>query len=102
MTALAVVGREEPRTLAPPGRRPAAVVEVERRGAYRVIWVSDREGPPDPWPGQFYMLAAARWGGEDGRPYLPRAFSHARVLSSESGPPERSLRGGPDAGGPQA
>jgi NAD(P)H-flavin reductase len=41
-----------------------------------VLEAADPEGP-QPWPGQFYMLAAAeRWGaGADERPYLPRAFS---------------------------
>ncbi len=54
---------------------------VERVGAYRLITAADPHGPPDPRPGQFYMLAAAeRWGGGgDERPYLPRAFSHARA-----------------------
>jgi NAD(P)H-flavin reductase len=45
-----------------------------------VISVDDRKGPrPD--PGQFYMLTAAeRWGGgEDERPFLPRAFSVLRA-----------------------
>jgi len=75
-------GAEEPRTPAPLGRRCAAVIGVEDHGAYRLIWASDTRGPPDPCPGQFYMLATAdRWGSEDGRPYLPRAFSHARVVS---------------------
>lgn len=54
---------------------------VERLGAYALITALDPEGPADPRPGQFYMLAAAeRWGGgADERPYLPRAFSHARA-----------------------
>ena len=54
---------------------------VERLGAYWLITALDAGGPPDPRPGQFYMLAAAeRWGGGgDERPYLPRAFSHARA-----------------------
>jgi len=45
-------------------------------GAYRVLETDD-PGGPQPWPGQFYMLAAAeRWGaGTDERPFLPRAFS---------------------------
>jgi NAD(P)H-flavin reductase len=47
-----------------------------------MIWVGDPDGPV-PEPGQFYMLAAEReWGGEDGRPYLPRAFSYARANDS--------------------
>jgi dihydroorotate dehydrogenase electron transfer subunit len=57
------------------------VTAVGRLGAYRLITALDGAGPPDPRPGQFYMLAAAeRWGGgADERPYLPRAFSHARA-----------------------
>jgi NAD(P)H-flavin reductase len=59
----------------------AGVSAVERVGAYTVISAYDFEGPPDPRPGQFYMLSAEeRWGGgADERPYLPRAFSFARV-----------------------
>jgi dihydroorotate dehydrogenase electron transfer subunit len=73
--------RTEPRTLAPPERRTARVTEVERVGAYRLFTALDADGPPDPRPGQFYMLGAAeRWGGGgDERPYLPRAFSYARA-----------------------
>ena len=69
------------RTLAPMGRRLAEVTAVEEVGAYSVISARDDEGPPDPRPGQFYMLSTGeRWGGgEDERPYLPRAFSFARV-----------------------
>lgn len=69
------------RTLAPFGRRQDRVVESRAAGAYRVLAVADPEGPPDPRPGQFYMLAAAeRWGGGDGeRPLLPRAFSFLRA-----------------------
>jgi dihydroorotate dehydrogenase electron transfer subunit len=71
----------EPRTLAPPERRVARVAGVERVGAYHLITVVDDAGPADPRPGQFYMLATEeRWGGgADERPYLPRAFSHARA-----------------------
>ena len=69
------------RTLAPPERRVARVAGVERLGAYHVIGAEDADGPRDPRPGQFYMLAAERgWGGQhDERPYLPRAFSYARA-----------------------
>jgi dihydroorotate dehydrogenase electron transfer subunit len=79
--------RAEPRTLAPPERRRAVVVANEALGAYRLIAADDRDGPPDPRPGQFYMLAAAeRWGGgRDERPYLPRAFSYARARPAELG-----------------
>jgi dihydroorotate dehydrogenase electron transfer subunit len=68
------------RTLAPIGRRSTCVVERRRHGAYTVLTVDDHDGPrPD--PGQFYMLTAAhRWGGgEDERPFLPRAFSVMRA-----------------------
>jgi NAD(P)H-flavin reductase len=53
-------------------------------GAYRVLRVAD-PGGPEPWPGQFYMLAAGeRWGaGADERPYLPRAFSYLRAVDGE-------------------
>src|SRR5215208_1516616 len=67
-------------TLAPFGRRLLRVTKNERLGAYNMIWVAAPDGPSDPEPGQFYMLATEReWGGEDGRPYLPRAFSFARA-----------------------
>jgi dihydroorotate dehydrogenase electron transfer subunit len=67
------------RTLAPLSRRLTSVVERRAYGPYRVITVADPEGP-SPDPGQFYMLTAAeRWGGgEDERPFLPRAFSVMR------------------------
>jgi len=59
-------------------RRVAEVVANERLGAYVLLSVRDASRPK---PGQFFMLAAVeRWGGGAGeRPYLPRAFSHARV-----------------------
>jgi NAD(P)H-flavin reductase len=55
------------------------VCEYRRVGAYDIV-VCDDPGGPAPDPGQFYMLAAAeRWGGgEDERPFLPRAFSVMR------------------------
>jgi dihydroorotate dehydrogenase electron transfer subunit len=61
------------------------VTGVERLGAYHVVRALDSGGPPDPRPGQFYMLSTAqRWGGgADERPYLPRAFSYARVQERE-------------------
>ena len=78
----------EPRTLAPPERRVARVSGVERLGGYRLVSALDEEGAqPLPRPGQFYMLAAERgWGGgADERPYLPRAFSHARARRADAG-----------------
>ena len=64
---------------APLGRRRVEVTGHRRVGAYDVLTCEDREGPA-PAPGQFYMLAAVeRWGGgEDERPFLPRAFSVLR------------------------
>ena len=75
------------RTLAPFGRRAAPVLANDEVGAYRLIRVLDRAGPLDPRPGQFYMLATrAGWGaGEGERPYLPRAFSFARVSDRGGG-----------------
>ena len=70
---------------APFGRRLLTVTGMQALGdVYRVLTVAD-DGP-DPAPGQFAMLAAAeRWGGgEDERPYLPRAFSIARRKPGES------------------
>ena len=57
------------RVLAPFGRRACRVTGADAVGAYRVLHVAD-PGGPQPWPGQFYMLAAVeRWGaGEDERP----------------------------------
>jgi NAD(P)H-flavin reductase len=67
------------RTLAPLGRRLSEVTGHRRVGAYDVMTCDDPDGPA-PDPGQFYMLTAAeRWGGgEDERPFLPRAFSVLR------------------------
>ena len=60
--------------IAPLGRRRVEVNGYRRVGAYDIVAVADPEGPA-PDPGQFYMLTAAeRWGGgEDERPFLPRA-----------------------------
>jgi NAD(P)H-flavin reductase len=72
------------RVLAPLGRRACRVSANDGVGAYRVLRVAD-PGGPEPWPGQFYMLAAVhRWGaGGDERPYLPRAFSFLRWVDGE-------------------
>jgi dihydroorotate dehydrogenase electron transfer subunit len=69
---------------APFGRRALTVTAIEELGAYRVLRVADPG--PEPEPGQFSMLAAIeRWGGgEDERPFLPRAFSVARRRDGES------------------
>ena len=64
---------------APFGRREAPVVDSAALGGYRLLTVLD-DGGPRPLPGQFYMLSTVEHWGEDGeRPYLPRAFSHARA-----------------------
>jgi dihydroorotate dehydrogenase electron transfer subunit len=69
------------------------VTGIDELGAYRVLRAVDAEhvdgGEAAVWapePGQFAMLTAAeRWGGGDGeRPYLPRAFSIARLTGGES------------------
>jgi dihydroorotate dehydrogenase electron transfer subunit len=75
---------DDRRTLAPLDRRTTSVVERRDYGAYVVLTVDDRSGPA-PDPGQFYMLTAAeRWGGgEDERPFLPRAFSVMRAHDGE-------------------
>jgi dihydroorotate dehydrogenase electron transfer subunit len=71
--------------LAPLGRRRLTVSAMEKLGAYRLLRVADPDGPV-PAPGQFAMLAAAEhWGGgEDERPYLPRACSYARFHAGEA------------------
>jgi dihydroorotate dehydrogenase electron transfer subunit len=70
---------------APFERRLLEVLANERLGAYQTLKVADPDGPV-PGAGQFAMLAAAeRWGGgEDERPYLPRAFSYARWREGEA------------------
>lgn len=70
---------------APFQRRLLTVLGSDELGAYRVLRVADVD-TPEPRPGQFAMIAAAeRWGGgEDERPYLPRAFSIARRRIGES------------------
>ncbi len=72
------------RVLAPFGRRRCDVVANEATGGYRVVSALDGVGPA-PRAGQFYMLAADGWGGQDGRPYLPRAFSVAEAERSDDG-----------------
>jgi dihydroorotate dehydrogenase electron transfer subunit len=66
-------------------RRRLSVAGVDELGAYRMLRVADPQAP-EPLAGQFAMLAAAeRWGGgQDERPYLPRAFSIARRERGES------------------
>jgi NAD(P)H-flavin reductase len=68
------------RVPAPLGRRLVDVTGRRALGSYFVLSCRDEDGPR-PRAGQFYMVAAAeRWGGgEDERPFLPRAFSVARA-----------------------
>lgn len=68
----------------PLGRRRCPVVGHERHGAYVVLTVGDPSGAR-PRAGQFYMLMAGEpWGGgEDERPFLPRAFSVLRARGSD-------------------
>lgn len=70
---------------APFVRRLLTVGANEQLGPYRVLHVEEA-GAPAPAPGQFAMLTAAeRWGGgEDERPYLPRACSVARHVRGRS------------------
>jgi NAD(P)H-flavin reductase len=69
------------RVTAPFGARRVPVTGRERHGPYIVLGCADPAGPR-PAAGQFYMLMARRWGGgDDERPFLPRAFSVLRVES---------------------
>jgi NAD(P)H-flavin reductase len=72
------------RVLAPFGRRDCRVVATEATGGYRIVSALDAAGPV-PRAGQFYMLSGERWGGEGGRPYLPRAFSVAEAEPGADG-----------------
>jgi dihydroorotate dehydrogenase electron transfer subunit len=67
------------RVIAPFGRRLCEVTRNVASGGYRIFSALDAAGP-EPSAGQFYMLAAeSGWGGEEGRPYLARAFSVAEA-----------------------
>jgi dihydroorotate dehydrogenase electron transfer subunit len=73
------------RTPAPFERRRCEVVANRATGGYRIVTVAD-PGGPEPEAGQFYMLAAAEgWGGDGGRPFLPRAFSGATAERGSKG-----------------
>ncbi len=78
-------GPRSGRVVAPPGRRSCDVLANSASGSYRVLTALDRSGPV-PAPGQFYMLATPDgWGGANGRPYLPRAFSFAGATATDAG-----------------
>lgn len=73
------------RVVAPFGRRLCEVTRNLSSGGYRIFSALDPAGPA-PAAGQFYMLAAdAGWGGEEGRPYLARAFSVADAERESGG-----------------
>lgn len=76
---------EVDRPQAPFGRRLCEVADRREAGGYRLFTLIDKEGPV-PAAGQFFMLASSPgWAGEGGRPYLPRAISHARVTEQVTG-----------------
>jgi len=73
------------RVTAPFGRRLCEVTRNLESGGYRIFSALDPAGP-DPAAGQFYMLAAeSGWGGEEGRPYLARAFAVADAEREANG-----------------
>ncbi|MDX6607538.1 MAG: dihydroorotate dehydrogenase electron transfer subunit [Solirubrobacterales bacterium] len=73
------------RVVAPFGRRLCQVTRNLPAGGYRIFSALDPAGP-EPAAGQFYMLAAeSGWGGDQGRPYLARAFSVADAEREGSG-----------------
>lgn len=73
------------RAVAPFGRRLCEASRNLESGGYRIFSVLDQAGP-EPAAGQFYMLAAdTGWGGDQGRPYLARAFSVADAERESGG-----------------
>jgi dihydroorotate dehydrogenase electron transfer subunit len=73
------------RVRAPFGRRRCEVSRNLASGGYRIFSALDPDGP-EPSAGQFYMLAAdSGWGGDQGRPYLARAFSVADAQHTDDG-----------------
>jgi dihydroorotate dehydrogenase electron transfer subunit len=84
MTAGAAHGLGE-RVVAPFGRRLCDVTRNLPAGGYRIFSALDPAGP-EPAAGQFYMLATdSGWGGDEGRPYLARAFSVADAERESGG-----------------
>ena len=74
------------------------VVANEATGGYRIISALDREGPMPARRPVLHARRATRWGGADGRPYLPRAFSVADGRgrpTTASGSTSCSRRSGP-------
>jgi NAD(P)H-flavin reductase len=85
VTAPGAPARAIERVTAPFGRRLCEVTRNLESGGYRIFSALDAAGP-DPAAGQFYMLAAeSGWGGEEGRPYLARAFSVADAERRDGG-----------------
>ncbi len=80
----ATAGSGDGRPQAPFGRRTVPVTARSRSGRYQLLTVADNG--PLPAAGQFYMLSnpGPAWGGEEGRPYLPRAMSVATALDMRS------------------
>jgi dihydroorotate dehydrogenase electron transfer subunit len=73
------------RVAAPFGRRLCELTRNLESGGYRIFSALDPAGPM-PAAGQFYMLAAeSGWGGDQGRPYLARAFSVADAARESGG-----------------
>jgi dihydroorotate dehydrogenase electron transfer subunit len=73
------------RITAPFGRRACEITRNLTSGGYRIFSALDPAGP-EPAAGQFYMLAAeSRWGSDEGRPYLGRAFSVADAERGDGG-----------------
>jgi dihydroorotate dehydrogenase electron transfer subunit len=73
------------RITAPFGRRACEITRNLNSGGYRIFSALDPAGP-DPAAGQFYMLATeSRWGSDEGRPYLARAFSVADAERESGG-----------------
>jgi NAD(P)H-flavin reductase len=72
------------RVLAPAGRRRCEVTASRQTGGYRVFTALDRTGPR-PAAAQFYMVTGEGWGGDGGRPYLPRALAVAAERPTEAG-----------------
>jgi dihydroorotate dehydrogenase electron transfer subunit len=81
----AAAGLRAERVTAPPERRACEVTANVPSGGYRIFSVLDPTGPL-PSAAQFYMLSAReRWGSEEERPYLARAFAVADAEPQSGG-----------------